>query len=82
MGSQTVRISRDTHGKLRQLAKADHTTMQAVLAQAIEDYRRKCYLEAANASYRALRKRPRDWAIERTERKVWEGTLADRSREV
>lgn len=51
--------------------------MQGVLARAVEAYRRRLFLEAANAEYASLRADPEAWAEELTERKVWDATLAD-----
>lgn len=51
--------------------------MQAVLEEALEIYRRKCFLEAANRAYAALRNDAEAWREELEERRLWEGTLAD-----
>ena len=51
--------------------------MQAVLDEAIERYRRKRFLRAANAEFAALRNDPKAWKDELGERELWEQTLAD-----
>jgi hypothetical protein len=51
--------------------------MQAVLEQALEQYRRQQLLEATNAAYAALHTAPEDWANLEQERLAWEQTLAD-----
>jgi hypothetical protein len=51
--------------------------MQGILDKAVEDYRRKCVLERANAGYAALRAAPEAWNEELAERADWEATLSD-----
>ncbi|GBF35339.1 programmed cell death antitoxin YdcD [Desulfocucumis palustris] len=51
--------------------------MQTVLDKAIENYRRKCFLEEANRAYEALRNNPEAWKAELNERAEWDVTLND-----
>jgi hypothetical protein len=51
--------------------------MQAVLDRVIEEYRRKLFLEAANAEYAALRLDADAWAEHQEERALWDATLLD-----
>jgi hypothetical protein len=51
--------------------------MQAVLEQALEQYRRQQLLDATNAAYAALRAAPEAWAHLEHERLAWDHTLAD-----
>ncbi len=77
MPGLTVRINDSAHATLRALSKRRRQPMQAILAQAIEDYRRKTLLEDANRAYAALRKNPKAWREEEKERRAWDATLAD-----
>jgi predicted transcriptional regulator len=77
MSSTTVRVSDPTHRTLRELSEQLGESMQGILDRAIEDYRRKCILEQANAGYAALRSDPDAWEAERAERTAWEATLSD-----
>jgi hypothetical protein len=77
MSGLTVRINDSAHATLRALSKRRKEPMQAILAQAIEDYRRKTLLEDANRAYAALRKSPKAWGEEQEERRAWDATLAD-----
>jgi len=72
-----VRISSHTHASLRQLARDAGESMQAILDQAVERYRRASFLRAANADFAALRRNPKAWKAELRERQVWDQTLAD-----
>lgn len=77
MASSTVRISQSAREALRELAAKSGQSMQAVLEKAIDDLRRRRFLEECNAGYAALRKNKRLWKQELEERRAWDVTLAD-----
>src|SRR5262245_48443303 len=77
MTTTTLRISLRTRDLLQELAQTSGSSMQAVLDQALEQYRRQQLLEATNAAYAALRADPDAWADLQRERLTWEQTLAD-----
>ena len=77
MASLTVRIGEEAHRVLREIAERSRESMQAVLAKAIEEYRRKSFLESANAAFAALRKDPKAWRRAQEERAAWDVTLRD-----
>ena len=77
MSSATVRISLPARNQLRELAEHVGKSMQHVVEEAIELYRRRCFLEDVNAAYGELRQDPQAWAEVEEERAVWDGTLAD-----
>jgi predicted transcriptional regulator len=77
MSSATVRISESAHRALRELSEQLGESMQGILDQAVEDYRRKRLLEQANAGYAALRRDAEAWKEEESERADWEATLSD-----
>ena len=77
MSSVTVRISTRSRETLRRLAAQSGASLQAVLEGAIEEYETRQFLEAANRSYAALRKKPQAWEQELRERKAWDTTLSD-----
>jgi predicted transcriptional regulator len=81
MSSLTVRLDKDSHRTLGDLARNTGKTMQDVLAEAIEQYRRAQFLESANRAYAALRKRPKDWEHELQERRAWDRSLMDGQKE-
>lgn len=72
MGQAMVRINVQTHQALREIAKAEHRSMQAVLEVAVEEYRRRRFLEEANAAYARLRNDPVAWQEIQAERAEWE----------
>ena len=77
MSGTTVRIARTTRDKLRELAAREKKPMHIILDRAIEDYRRKTFLEDANRAYAVLRQDASAWQAEKDERKAWEATLGD-----
>jgi hypothetical protein len=72
MGQAMVRLNAHTHQVLREMAQADHQSMQAVLEKAVEEYRRRRFLEDVNAAYAALRNDPEAWQEIQAERAEWE----------
>jgi hypothetical protein len=77
MSSATVRIPLEDRTILRQLMARTGASAGEILHQAIEDYRRKCFLEEANRAFAELKRDPRAWKAELKERKAWETTLRD-----
>lgn len=71
----TVRIPDASYRALKELAAS--SSMTDVLAEAIEDLRRKRLLDATNRAFEALRADPVAWAEEQCERDAWDATLAD-----
>ncbi len=77
MTTTTIRVSLRTRDLLQDLAQTSSSSMQAVLEQAVEQYRRQQLLEATNAAYAALHTAPTAWAELEPERLAWDQTLAD-----
>lgn len=73
----TVRIETQTRDKLKLLSKLEKKPMHVILDQAIEDYRRKNFLEEANRAYAELRQDKNAWQAELQERVAWDVTLQD-----
>jgi hypothetical protein len=75
--SPNIRISQRAKATLRELSKREGRSMQAVLDEAIDHYRRETFLDQANAAYAKLRKDPKAWQQELAERAEWDGTMMD-----
>lgn len=76
-GSVNVRVTKHTHRQLATLAKENGLSMQTILDQAVEAYRRQSFLTALNDDFAALKAQPEEWAEEQEERKLWDQTLMD-----
>jgi predicted transcriptional regulator len=77
MQSTTVRINLATHKVLTHLAAETHFSLQTVLKNAVEAYRREVFLHRTNQAYAELKKDPKAWAECQAERAVWNGTTKD-----
>ena len=73
----TIRIKREFREILRELAENAGRSMQAVLEDAIKEYRRKRALEQLNSAFAALKADPEAWEEELAERAEWDVTLQD-----
>jgi hypothetical protein len=77
MASTTIRISETSRKILNDLSQRDKKSMQAVLEQAIETYRRQRFLKGLSDDFAALRKDGKKWNTELEERHAWDVTLSD-----
>ncbi len=75
--SSSVRVDSGTRDTLARLAKEARQPMQYILAEAVEDYRRRRIMERTNAAYAALRADPEAWHEELEEREIWDRALMD-----
>ncbi len=51
MAQTTVRITERSHQLLREISRSEKRPMQAILERALEDYRRRCFLEDVNTGW-------------------------------
>jgi len=72
-----IRGRNATHGALKKHSHLTRRPMQEVLARAVEEERRRLYLERLNADYAALKKDSKIQAELRKEWEIWDTTLMD-----
>lgn len=72
-----VRISETSHELLRSLSTVEGKSMQDVMDQAIENYRRKAFLEGLNEDYQRLRSDEGAWKEHSEETALWDNVLMD-----
>ncbi len=77
MATSTVRISEQAHANLREIAAETGEAMADILAKAIEDYRRKVFIEQFNAAYAKVHEDAKAEREESAERELWDSTLLD-----
>jgi len=77
MATTTIRISKTTQELLHVLASQDNTSMQTIVEQAVEHYRRQRFLEGLSADFTDLRENNKNWHDELQERQQWDRTLSD-----
>jgi len=52
-------------------------SMQTIIEQAVEQYRRRRFLEGLNQDFKTLKEETQSWQEELEERKLWDKTLLD-----
>ena len=72
-----ARISEKTHRIAKELAEGSGKTLQEVLEDALEAYRRATFIEECNTAYAALQSDKEAWAAEQAERSELDNTLGD-----
>jgi len=77
MASTTVRISKEAKETLQRLSSDTGRSLQDLMSEAVERYRRQLFLEEANEAFAALSADETAWAEEAQERADWDETLAD-----
>jgi hypothetical protein len=73
----SVTISEPLQQVLYNLSVQEQLSIEAILAKAIESYRRQSLLNQANQAFAQLKQNPQVWQQELEERVVWETTLSD-----
>lgn len=72
-----VRVSESTHKVLQALSSKEGKTMQDIIDKAIEDYRRKNFLEGLSQDFQVLQEDPDLWKEHEEEIVLWNNTLQD-----
>lgn len=75
--SLTMRVDRATHQLVDEMARHLGTSMQEVVAQAVESYRRQIIIEEANSAYVRMRASPAAEEEFERERAVFEQVLGE-----
>lgn len=75
--STTVRVSRRTKQVLDEIAAAEERPMTELIAEAVEQYRRRSMLKAINESFSRLKSDEKAWAEVTREREIFDATLMD-----
>ncbi|NOX60613.1 MAG: toxin-antitoxin system protein [Chloroflexi bacterium] len=73
----TIEIPQKTRDALQAIAQEEGVSMQQVVEEALEVYRRQRILEATNKAYAELRADKEAWTDLQEERRIWDVTLAD-----
>jgi hypothetical protein len=77
MESQAIRVSKNTHKLLRELAAQSKTSIGAIVDRAVEEFRRKQFWEEYTEGYARLAGQTEEWQEYQEEMRAWEATLAD-----
>ncbi len=77
MQSVMMRVSARSRETLRELTTQTGESMQSMIDEAVELYRRRRFLEAVNAAYTPLRQHAETWTVIEHERREWDTALGD-----
>ncbi len=77
MAGTQVRISNTTHQILRNLSSEFGESMQSIIDEAIEQYRRRRFLDGLSQDFKTLKEDSQAWQEELEERSLWDKTLLD-----
>jgi predicted transcriptional regulator len=77
METLTIRVSRSTHGALRQLADRTGETMTEIVDRAVREYERMRFWADYQSAYAALAADSSAWADLQGEIESWDSTSAD-----
>ncbi|MBA2335430.1 MAG: toxin-antitoxin system protein [Pyrinomonadaceae bacterium] len=77
MAGTQVRISNTTHQILRNLSSEVGESMQSIIDEAIEQYRRRRFLDGLSQDFKTLKEDSQAWQEELEERSLWDKTLLD-----
>jgi histone H3/H4 len=75
--SLTMRVDRATRQSVEDIARRVGSSMQEVVAQAVEAYRRQIIVDEANIAYGRLRADPQASEAFDREHEIWEQALSD-----
>lgn len=72
-----LRISKETHELLRELARQEDASMQGVLDKALAEYQKNRFFDSLDTAFGALKANPKSSKEDEYERSVWANTLLD-----
>jgi hypothetical protein len=72
-----VRINKSTREALDEIALKEGRSMSAVLADAVERYRRERFFKSIDDGYTKLKQDEKAWGDELGEREQWDNALMD-----
>ena len=75
--SAMVRVSEQSHHRLREMAAQSGEPMQTIIDKALEQYRRQQFWKEMKIAYAAIENDSDALAAEKSELALWEGTLMD-----
>lgn len=73
----TIRISKEVYTELKKIAEVENKTMQKVVEQAIEEFKRKKFFSVLKETVADYKSDPNNWTEEIEERTLWDNTLTD-----
>ena len=72
MNDHAIRVSKNTHEVLRELAARSKTSIGVIVDQAVEEFQRKRFWEEYTEGYAKLASQPQAWRDYQEETGVWD----------
>lgn len=76
-GMTTIKVSTGTRDRLKKLADADHTTMDAELAMVLDKVEEARFWQGVQDDYARLQTDPEQWSDYVSELAEWDRTVSD-----
>lgn len=77
MDATTIRVDRETHRQIKNLAEERGCSIHEVVRELVKREQQEQMLRETNEAYADLREDEDAWAAEQKERDLWDNTLAD-----
>jgi hypothetical protein len=77
MATTSIRISRATHDRLKDVARKEHSSLGGVIDDLLDRYEQQEFRRAVAESYARLRSDPEAWADYKRELEEWDAVLMD-----
>jgi hypothetical protein len=76
-GTTTIKVSVETRDRLKRLAEASHSTLEAELAALLDKAEEARFWSGVRDDYARLQDDPEEWADYQNELAEWDSTVAD-----
>lgn len=76
-GSTSIRVSQETHEKLKELAANEHQALGDMIDRLMDTYQQQAFRRAVHESFRGLREDPAEREAYLIDMAAWDGTLMD-----
>jgi predicted transcriptional regulator len=77
MTTTSIRVSRETQQRLKDIARREQKSIGAVLDEVITRYEREAFQQQMQEDFHRLRQDPGAWSEYREETALWDQTAAD-----
>lgn len=77
MSMVSIRVSRETHHQLQEIARREHRPMSSVAGEAVRAYEKELRWRAAEEAVARLREQPDEWREYEEDAAAWDVTSAD-----
>ena len=73
----SIRVSRETHERLREIAEKEHRALGDMIDRLVDEYNQQAFRRAVHESFRGLREDPVEREAYLTDMAAWDVSLMD-----